>query len=81
VSDFTALGDGRYVVLERDNFENTEARHKKAFVTELGKTGPGGFLVKREVLDLLDVRDPALISLRDDRGGPPRRQGPAGDSQ
>jgi hypothetical protein len=62
VSDFTALGDGRYVVLERDNFENTAAMHKKAFVTDLDRVGPDGFLVKREVLDLLDLRDPALIS-------------------
>jgi hypothetical protein len=62
VSDFTALGEGRYVVLERDNFENTEARHKKAFTIDLGRVGPDGFLAKREVLDLLDVHDPALIS-------------------
>jgi hypothetical protein len=71
VSDFTALGGGRYVVLERDNFENTEARHKKAFVIDLDQTGPDGFLVKREVLDLLDIRDPALIS-------PPARPGDFG---
>jgi hypothetical protein len=62
VSDFTALGGGRYVVLERDNFENTSARHKKAFVINLREMGPDGFLVKREVLDLLDIRDPDLIS-------------------
>jgi hypothetical protein len=71
VSDFTALGDGRYVVLERDNFENTDARHKKAFVIDLGRVGPDGFLVKREVLDLLDIRDPGLIS-------PPARPGDFG---
>jgi hypothetical protein len=62
VSDFTALGHGRYVVLERDNFENTEARHKKAFVIDLDEVGADGFLRRREVLDLLDIRDPALIS-------------------
>ncbi len=62
ISDFTALGDGRYVVLERDNFENAEAKHKQAFVIDLGKVGPGGFLVKRQVLDLLSVRDRAGIS-------------------
>jgi hypothetical protein len=71
VSDFTALGEGRYVVLERDNVENTEARHKKAFVIDLGKVGPDGFLLKREVLDLLDVDDPDLIS-------PPARPGDFG---
>ena len=71
VSDFTSLGDGRYVVLERDNFENTDARHKKAFVIDLDRVGPDGFLVKREVLDLLDIRDPELIS-------PPARPGDFG---
>jgi hypothetical protein len=71
VSDFTSLGDGRYVVLERDNFENAQARHKKAFVIDLGRVGPDGFLVKREVLDLLDVADPDLIS-------PPGRPGDFG---
>jgi hypothetical protein len=71
VSDFTALGDGRYVVLERDNLENTEARHKKAFVIDLGMVGLDGFLLKREVLDLLDIDDPDLIS-------PPARPGDFG---
>jgi hypothetical protein len=71
VSDFTSLGDGRYVVLERDNFENAQARHKKAFVIDLDRAGPDGFLVKREVLDLLDVGDPELIS-------PPARPGDFG---
>ncbi len=71
VSDFTSLGDGRYVVLERDNFENVQARHKKAFVIDLDRAGPDGFLVKREVLDLLDIGDPDLIS-------PPARPGDFG---
>jgi hypothetical protein len=71
VSDFTALGDGRYVVLERDNFENAQAGHKKAFVIDLDRVGPDGFLVKREVLDLLDIGDPELIS-------PPARPGDFG---
>ena len=71
VSDFTSLGGGRYVVLERDNFENAEAMHKKAFVIDLDRVGLDGFLVKREVLDLLDIGDPDLIS-------PPARPGDFG---
>ncbi|MGI8595280.1 MAG: esterase-like activity of phytase family protein [Solirubrobacteraceae bacterium] len=62
ISDFTALGDGRYVVLERDNFENAAAVHKRAFVIDLGRVGPDGFLIKREVLDLLSIRDRTGIS-------------------
>jgi hypothetical protein len=71
VSDFTSLGDGRYVVLERDNGQHDEAVHKKAFVIDLDRVGPDGFLVKREVLDLLDIGDPELIS-------PPARPGDFG---
>ena len=71
ISDFTALDEHRFVVLERDNGEGAAARHKQAFVIDLRKVGPGGFLVKREVLDLLKLRDPALIS-------PPARPGDIG---
>jgi hypothetical protein len=71
VSDFTVLDGDRFVVLERDNFENTAAVHKKAFTIELDETGPDGFLRKRELLDLLDIRDPDLIS-------PPARPGDFG---
>jgi hypothetical protein len=58
-------------VLERDNFENTAAMHKKAFVIDLDRVGSDGFLRKHEVLDLLDIRDPDLIS-------PPARPGDFG---
>jgi hypothetical protein len=71
VSDFTVVDDDRFVVLERDNFENTAAVHKKAFAIELDEAGPDGFLRKRELLDLLDIRDPDLIS-------PPARPGDFG---
>jgi Esterase-like activity of phytase len=60
VSDFTRWDDGRYVALERDNFEGLAARHKQAFEVELTR---GGVLPKRRVADLLDLRDPAGISL------------------
>jgi hypothetical protein len=71
VSDFTSLGDDRYVVLERDNNQHAQAMHKKAFVIDLDRVGPDGFLLKREVLDLLDIGDPDLIS-------PPARPGDFG---
>jgi glycerophosphoryl diester phosphodiesterase len=63
VSDFTALDPGRFVALERDNFQGTAARHKQGFVVELRGSQPGTVLSKRRVVDLLDLRDPALISL------------------
>ena len=57
VSDLTALDGHRLVSLERDNFQGAAARHKRGFVYDLRTEG------KREVVDLLDLADPALISL------------------
>ena len=71
VSDFTALDRHRLVALERDNNEGAAARHKRAFVVDLRRTSRDGTLRKREVLDLLDIADPKLIS-------PPARPGDIG---
>ena len=63
VSDFSALdGAGRFVSLERDNFQGAAARHKQGFVVTLPSTA-GELVAKRTVVDLLDLRDPAGISL------------------
>lgn len=71
VSDLTALDSRRVVALERDNGEGLAARHKRGFVVDLRRTGADGALRKREVVDLLDIADPALIS-------PPARPGDIG---
>lgn len=63
VSDLTALDGEHLIALERDNFEGPAAQHKRGFVVDLERTAPDGTLAKREVLDMLDVADPALISL------------------
>lgn len=63
VSDATTLDGRRMVVLERDNFQGTAARHKRGFVIDLRRQAPDGTLAKRQVLDLLNLRDPAQISL------------------
>jgi hypothetical protein len=60
VSDLTALDSRRFVSLERDNFQGPAAVHKQAFVVDTRH----GTLTKREVLDELDIADPAGISLR-----------------
>jgi len=62
VSDLTAIDRHRLIALERDNSEGLAARHKRGFVVDLRRTRPDGTLVKREVVDLLDLADPALIS-------------------
>ena len=63
VSDFTALSRGRFLSLERDNLQGSAARHKQGYVVELPRRTSGTTLAKRPVVDLLDLRDPALISL------------------
>jgi glycerophosphoryl diester phosphodiesterase len=63
VSDFTVLRGDRLVSLERDNLQGTAATHKRAFVVDLDDAQPDGSVAKREVTDLLDLADPAGISL------------------
>jgi hypothetical protein len=62
IGEFTALGGGRFLVIERDNEQGEEANFKKVYEVDLESTDTSGFLVKREVLDLLSIRDPYRIS-------------------
>ncbi len=61
VSDATALGRDRLIVLERDNNQGPAAAWKRAFTIPV--PGRHAVLEKRQVLDLLNVRDPHRISL------------------
>ncbi len=63
VSDFTALGDDRFVVLERDGGEGPVPAFKRVFVVDLDRTDADGSLRKRQVLDLYDIPDPFRLSL------------------
>jgi hypothetical protein len=61
VSDATALGRDRLIVLERDNGQGPAAEWKRAFTIPV--PGREATLAKRQVLDLLNVRDRHGISL------------------
>ena len=61
VSDATALGDDRLIVLERDNNQGPAAAWKRAFTIPV--PGRHEALEKKQVVDLLALRDPHLISL------------------
>jgi hypothetical protein len=63
VSDLTALDSHHLIALERDGTQAVTTGHKQGFVIDLRKTDATGALVKREVIDLENLRDPALISL------------------
>jgi hypothetical protein len=61
VSDATALDRDRIIVTERDNAQGPAAEWKKAFLIDT--PGRRQVLDKEEIVDLLDIRDPNLISL------------------
>jgi hypothetical protein len=63
LSDLSALDATHLVSLERDNNQGVAARWKRGFVVDLAHTAPDGSLAKRQVVDLLDLRDGAGISL------------------
>ena len=63
--ELVALGEDphRFLVIERDSLIGTAAIFKKVFAVDLRQEDCDGFLVKREVLDMMNIGDPALISL------------------
>jgi hypothetical protein len=61
LSDATVLDRDHIVTLERDNNQGPAAEWKRAFVIPTPGHQPN--LEKRQVLDLLDIRDPNKISL------------------
>ena len=67
VSDAVAYGSDQLIVTERDNGQGPSAAWKKAFVIDVPDRRPN--LAKREIVDLLDVRDPDRISLFGARPG------------
>jgi hypothetical protein len=58
IGDFTAVADGRFVVIERDNFEGPAAAFKRIFLVDLDDVDAQGFLIKHEVAHLLNISDP-----------------------
>jgi hypothetical protein len=58
IGDLTAVTNRHFLVIERDNFEGANARFKKIYLVDLHDTDSEGFLVKREIADLLHIDDP-----------------------
>jgi glycerophosphoryl diester phosphodiesterase len=58
IGDPTAVNDDQFLVIERDNNQGDAARFKKIFLIDLNEVGADGFLVKHELVDLLNVSDP-----------------------
>ena len=62
IGDFTQLGRHRFVVIERDNLQGAAAAFKKIYAIDFREVDAEGFLVKREVVDLLHI-DPGGVAL------------------
>jgi hypothetical protein len=58
IGDFTAVTDRVFLVVERDNLEGAAAAFKKIFVVNLDEIDRDGFLIKRQVADLLHISNP-----------------------
>ena len=63
IGDLTAVTNRDFLVIERDGGQGPTALFKKVYLVSLDEVDASGFLVKREVADLLNIADP------DDVGG------------
>jgi hypothetical protein len=64
MGDFTAVNAQFFLVIERDQAQGAAAQFKKIFLVDLSAVDASGFLVKHEVVDLLNLADPDRL------GGP-----------
>lgn len=58
IGDLTRVGERTFLVIERDNNEGAAALFKKIFLVDFDERDSAGFLIKQEVADLLNIRDP-----------------------
>ncbi len=63
IGDYTQLDGHRFLVIERDQNQGATAALKRIYEVDFNDVDSNGFLVKKEVVDLLDIADPAKISL------------------
>lgn len=64
IGDFTAVSDHTFVVVERDGQQGEQARFKRLVLVDANVVDGSGYLVKRDLCDLLSIPDPARL------GGP-----------
>ena len=58
IGDMTAVNDHEFIVIERDNFEGAAAAFKKLFLVDFDERDANGCVAKRNLADLLTIRDP-----------------------
>jgi hypothetical protein len=62
IGDLTQVTSRDFLVIERDNFEGPLATFKKIYLINLDDVDADGFLIKHEVADLLNIRDPRNLA-------------------
>jgi hypothetical protein len=63
IGDFTQLGGGHFLVIERDNNQGAAARDKRVYEIDLHRLNPDGTVVKKLAVDLMNIADPNGLSL------------------
>jgi len=58
IGDFTPINRHEFLVIERDGGQGASAAFKKIFQIDLSRRDANGFVVKEEIVDLLDLADP-----------------------
>ena len=58
IGDLTTVTKHLMLVIERDNLQGAAAQFKRIFLVNLDEVGADGFLVKHQVADLMQLRDP-----------------------
>lgn len=58
IGDVAPVNDTEFLVIERDNGEGKTAQFKKIFLIDIADVDKDGFVARREIADLLDLRDP-----------------------
>jgi len=63
IGDFIAINEHEFLVIERDGSQGDLSGFKKIFKINLSNLDSDGFVEKVEVVDILNISDPELISL------------------
>src|SRR5688572_2133557 len=58
IGDLTVVTKNLMLVIERDNLQGAAATFKRIFLVDVSEVGADGFLAKRLVADLMQIRDP-----------------------
>ncbi|MEU8268176.1 esterase-like activity of phytase family protein [Sphaerisporangium sp. NPDC049002] len=69
IADMQSLDANRAILIEREDDEGPAATLKRIYLIDRRHLDSDGFLVKTEVADLPNLRDPALIGSHDPTGG------------